>query len=489
MQARHPRALASLLAALGLASACTTERDDTLERDEATAEQPATCTPTAKTIDDTATGSGDGQISYTGAWSTSSASSKYGGTDHYTGTANASYTFKFTGTAVTLYGARASHHGIAKVSVDGGTETTVDLYAATRADQVALFTRAGLTNAAHTVTFRATGTHSSASSDNIVSVDKIDATACTTTTPPPTTGFVTRSGKNLMLDGKVWKFIGVNAFGLTGCRTGTPDTQAVMDAFFSSLPANTLTRTWAFKPFGTTGVDRAVATAAAHNQKITLALADGANYCNDGGHDAAFYAGGFRGAYFDWIRTVVPRYKDSKALAFWEIMNEPGNGSTDAVMRTFFDETAALIKSLDPNHLISSGSQAEYVSGTQNYAYVHGGPNIDLASLHEYDYEYNDSKTIVSGHFSPTLAAMSSINKPLYIGEVGVRLNNTCMTGQQRADVTVQKANAYFNGGAIGLLYWTWVSNPPSDSCTLPTPYEIGASSPIMTAIRNYVIP
>jgi hypothetical protein len=145
---------------------------------------------------------------------------------------------------------------------------------------------------------------------------------------PAAGGFLTRQGKNLMLDGTVFKFVGVNAFGLTGCRTGTPDTQAVMDAFFASLRPRSITRTWAFKPQGLAGVRRVVATADSHNQKLVLALADGANFCDDTGHDATFYKSGFRGAYFDWIRQVVPLFKDSPAVGIWEIMNEPGNGST-----------------------------------------------------------------------------------------------------------------------------------------------------------------
>jgi mannan endo-1,4-beta-mannosidase len=131
-----------------------------------------------------------------------------------------------------------------------------------------------------------------------------------------------------------------------------------------------------------------------------------------------------------------------------------------AVMRVFFDETAALIKSLDPNRLVGTGAQAEYVSGTTDYAFVHGGPNIDVGSLHEYDYGFEDSRTIISGHFAPTLAAMNSINKPLYIGETGVDLTNTCLTAQDRAGVLVQKFDGYLGGDAAGVLYWNWVSNP-----------------------------
>jgi len=459
--------------------------------------------PTSETIDDTAIGTGPDQITYTGAWLTSSDAAKYGGTDHYTAAADATYVVHWTGTGIQLYGAKAPHHGIAAISIDGGSETLVDFYAATRADQVAVFTQSGLASAAHALTLRVTGTHAAAATNSVISVDRIDLASGGgtttpppgggggggggTTTPPPTGGFLTRQGKDLMLDGEVFKFVGVNAFGLTGCRTGTPDTQAVMDAFFSSLRPHSITRTWAFQPQGLTGVDRVVATAERFDQKVIFALADGADYCGDDGHDAAFYAGGFRGAYFDWVRQVVPRYKDSPAIGIWEIMNEPGRGSTDAVMRTFFDETAALIKSLDPNHLVGTGTLAEYASGTMDYAYVHGGPNIDVGSLHEYDYTYENSRTIISGHLEPTLSAMSSINKPLYVGETGIGLTNTCVGPQERASVLVQKLDGYLSRGAIGVLYWGWASNS-DDGCDPYSGASEGLGSPLMNAIKSYMI-
>ncbi|WP_158647201.1 cellulase family glycosylhydrolase [Actinoplanes sp. ATCC 53533] len=276
----------------------------------------------------------------------------------------------------------------------------------------------------------------------------------------PNHGFLTRSGRQLMLDGQPYKFVGVNAFGLTGCDGALTDTsEAGLDAYFASLRPKSITRTWAFKPFGLEVVDRVVAAAERHNQMVIFALADGANYCADDGHDAAFYAGGFRGDYLTWVRSVVPRYRDSKAVAMWELMNEPKGASSDTVMKTFFDETAAIIKSLDPNHLVSSGSQAAYVDGTNDYAYVHSGPDIDAGSLHEYDYDYQNSHTIVSGWFEPAIEGMNALDKPLYVGEVGVAAADTiagCRSRAARADVFRQKFDAYLNGGATGVLAWSY---------------------------------
>jgi mannan endo-1,4-beta-mannosidase len=304
-----------------------------------------------------------------------------------------------------------------------------------------------------------------------------------------THGFLTRSGRRLMLDGQPYKFVGVNAFGLTGCDGASTDTSvAGLEAYFASLRPKSITRTWAFQPQGAAAVARVVAAAEKYNQMVVFALADGANYCDDDGHDAAFYAGGFRGAYLSWVREVVAPYRGSPAVAMWEIMNEPRGAANDTVMKTFFDETAALLKSLAPDTLVSTGTLGEYISGTQNYALVHGGPNIDVGSLHEYDYHTSNGQ-IISGHFGPTIAAMNSIDKPMYIGESGVTAADSgCLARSARVDVFRQKFDGYLNGGAVGVLPWSY-RTVKNNSCDYYGPGTIYPGDPLMPFIKGYDIP
>lgn len=66
-------------------------------------------------------------LTFTGTW--------FPGTvDTHTRQAGATATLSFTGTGVRLYGTKASHHGIATVSIDGRPAVDVDQYAATRTD-------------------------------------------------------------------------------------------------------------------------------------------------------------------------------------------------------------------------------------------------------------------------------------------------------------------------------------------------------------------
>jgi len=330
---------------------------------------------------------------------------------------------------------------------------------------------------------------------------KAPTTAPTTAAPNPpasNSGFVTRSGSTLMLGGKQWKYAGLNAFGMTGCE-GTPWSDAQLNDYFSRLSAGTVTRTWAFKPFGTAALDRIVTAAAKYNQKVIFSLADGRNYCGEwdgaartegGDKTVAWYQSGFRTNYIPWVKTVVARYAANPTVAMWEMINEPGSfdnaAYTDALIKGFFDETAAVIKGIDRNHLVATGTLSEDMYGTRDYAYVHSGANIDVASLHEYEYDWNNSNSIVTGHFGKVQTMLKSVNKPIIIGETGIQAgSSSCRTSTTaRANAIQQKFNGYLNGGAAGVNIWSVVQYDPISSSE-PCPLEMRVTDPIMNTVKN----
>jgi len=103
-------------------------------------------------------------------------------------------------------------------------------------------------------------------------------------------------------------------------------------------------------------------------------------------------------------------YKDSKALMAWEIANEPRCFVNDSLHKTKFvewiDEQSSLIKSLDPNHLVTTGSEGEW--GCENdldlFEAIHTLKNIDYACIHiwpnnwgwigKFNQNYDADKTI-----------------------------------------------------------------------------------------------
>jgi len=102
------------------------------------------------------------------------------------------------------------------------------------------------------------------------------------------------------------------------------------------------------------------------------------------------YTGGFytndkaKQAFRAYINFLVPKLKDNRAV-IWQLANEPRGKTNIAVFRPWIDETAALIRSLAPGQLVSTGSEGQTAdprnSGT-DLVEDHKSPNIDFATFH-----------------------------------------------------------------------------------------------------------
>lgn len=292
-------------------------------------------------------------------------------------------------------------------------------------------------------------------------------------------GFVTREGKNLLLNGSAYKFVGFNAYGMTGCYPRAW-TQEELDAYFQSIPPASMTRTWAFEK-QKDNLDLVVTRAEANGQKIVMSLGNGLHNCEELGDDGAgrgaeWFQSGYKGAYLEWVKTTVAKYKDSPAVGMWEISNEGGHPDNIdvSIMKPYYDDVAAVIKGIDANHLVSTGALAEYTyGGTANYEAIHSSPNIDVISFHEYD------GTGISDHFGAVQTVSNDLNKPIMVGETGV---NDCEP--DRANILKAKFDGYLAGGASGVLLWN--RDLTGDSCGFGA---IGPEDETSTMVKNYVIP
>ncbi|MFG1935852.1 family 20 glycosylhydrolase [Micromonospora tulbaghiae] len=120
----------------------------------------------------------DDQLQYAGAWNRSTGGARqFQGDDRYSSTAGSTAELRFTGTKVKLFGARAANHGRAGISIDGGPETVVDLYSATRMDQAQMFTSGPLAQGQHTLRIRVLNTRNAASTGTAVAVDKAEVSS------------------------------------------------------------------------------------------------------------------------------------------------------------------------------------------------------------------------------------------------------------------------------------------------------------------------
>lgn len=322
---------------------------------------------------------------------------------------------------------------------------------------------------------------------------------------PAASTYLSTSGMRLMRNGAVYRTVGFNAAGMAGCLDGgVAYSDAMLDAYFTSLRPGSLTRTWAFLGTDTAILDRIVAAAERHDQLLILSLADGAGFCGEsdgrsggeGTHKTfAWYDGGYRNAYLPWVETVAWRYRRSSGIGMWELINEPRGDSeddlivTDAMMRAFFDESAETLKRIDPIHLVESGTLAEYGEGTADYVLVHGGPDIDVASVHEYDYDWEMSREILSHQVTAVWNQMESLNKPVIVGETGIgsapdaACSFTSIT--RRAEDFEKKYDAYMELGISAVMVWNWAATGPRDDCAS---FTVHPDDPLVPLTRNYVI-
>ncbi len=320
---------------------------------------------------------------------------------------------------------------------------------------------------------------------------------CVAHDPPPESvlntpgeGFIYREGNKLMLDGKPYTSASFNSFQLSGCgHSWELFTDAQVEELFSSLPDNILIRTWAF-PGSTERIDKIISAAEKHNIKLVLSLGDGRSHCGhlDGAKDGdgsgkvpEWYESGFRQHYLPHVRRMASTYKNSPAIGMWEIINEPGDADWNTI-QVFLAEVAAEIKKQDPNHLVASGSWAPWTyGGNANFRAIHESEHIDVGSLHEYDYDYNESNTIESPHFAGALQAMDSLDKILMVGETGIESGNSCRTDRQaRAEAIRQKFDIYLNKGAKIVLVWNLAQS--ATGCG----FTFSPDDPMMDIIKTY---
>ncbi len=352
----------------------------------------------------------------------------------------------------------------------------------------------------------------------------------TTGPPVPYSGpTIQARGTQLYLNGSPYHFVGVNAYELAtqwgvnaGCGAELSDAQ--LNQLFSSRPANSLVRFWAFQATIATNMtthqldwgplDRVFAAAAAHNQRLIAVIGGQGSGC-DSGHwqDPSWYSGGFRSVYNDpsttdgrglaplsywtYLQDLVSRYAGSPALGMWEPMSEaeastcppqdeptscsghqtcPNESAAAIALRYFFDTVGAEIHSLDPNHLVESGLLGGGQCGTQgmDYQYVSASPGIDVLSYHDY-YGLNamggDQWNGLAVRFHQSVA----LKKPIVDGEAGLMAGQApgCMTDSERNAEFEAKAQAQAAAGSSGMLLWDWVPSissacsydiPPSDN-------------------------
>ncbi len=116
----------------------------------------------------------DAKITYLGDWTTSNNASASGGSFASSRQAGAAALAKFTGTEVSVLASTGPAQGEADIYVDDVLVDTVDLYSATTAWKVPIYSDDTLAHTAHTVAIECTGTKNPSSSGIAVSLDALE---------------------------------------------------------------------------------------------------------------------------------------------------------------------------------------------------------------------------------------------------------------------------------------------------------------------------
>lgn len=130
------------------------------------------------------------------------------------------------------------------------------------------------------------------------------------------------------------------------------------------------------------------------------------------------------------------KYTDDPAIMAWQIANEPRafSASGKAPFAEWIKETARFIKSIDKNHLVTTGSEGQMGSedDIELWKDVHSEPAIDYLTIHiwpsnwgwldrmhmsaTFDKAVANSKDYLARH----LAIAEKMNKPLVVEEFGL---------------------------------------------------------------------
>jgi hypothetical protein len=114
-------------------------------------------------------------IAYQGTWATLDNAIHSAGSYAYTKTVGSSVTIKFHGTAISYITAKDDIFGVAKVTLDGGTPATVDLYkSGDPVGQQKVWSASGLADSDHTLVIECTGAKNPASGAKYIGLDAVD---------------------------------------------------------------------------------------------------------------------------------------------------------------------------------------------------------------------------------------------------------------------------------------------------------------------------
>lgn len=210
---------------------------------------------------------------------------------------------------------------------------------------------------------------------------------------------------------------------------------------------------------------------------------------------ATFYKNEKANALFrSYVKSIVHRknsvngkkYFQDPTIMSWQLANEPRPGRegefADANLPNYYkwiDETAGYIKSLDTNHLVSSGNEglAGSLGNDECYLTAHRSKNIDYLTMHlwplnwgwfkplQYEETLPETESKAIEYIDKHIAFARQLNKPLVMEEFGIGRDSgkfapgTPTTARDRyyqKIFSVLYDSAHAGSPIAGSNFWAW---------------------------------
>lgn len=314
--------------------------------------------------------------------------------------------------------------------------------------------------------------------------------------------FVTARDGRLYLEGRRFRFIGVNVYSLASfppdsckyfCGIAHTD-QGVRDIMreVAEMGGNVI-RIDAYQSFTEGGrdfsrLDFVIAEARKRGIRLILTLENQWHDCTQGGYKyAEWYRSGYQrpyGAYrlsfTDYVRLIVRRYRDEPTILMWQVMNEAESQSRFGVadpyvLLSFAEEMVILIKDIDPRHLLSFGTSGveRPGSGGVYYAMLSNIAGIDVIEAHD----YGDDRESLPEDIRQAQAVARRAGKPFFVGEVGI--SSPPLSREERARLVLDKLEAGWDADFDGILVWSYRAGDGTNR-------DFDASDPLAEGIRRF---
>jgi hypothetical protein len=184
-------------------------------------------------------------------------------------------------------------------------------------------------------------------------------------------------------------------------------------------------------------------------------------------------------------------YKDDPTILMWELANEPRcpSDTTANTLQAWIDEMAGFIKSIDSDHLVSTGEEGFYAEGGSDWRYNgsqgtdfirhNSSPHVDICSFHLLydDMGFTELAAMqwIQRHMDD---ARFVIGKPVYCGEIGKEVARSAPDAGQRMTTRnrlyADWYDAFLEGAVAGGGFWLLSADsyPDYDDYTVYYPQD-----------------